>query len=607
MTRHSPSILTAALILAGTLVRGASFADDRPLVAPEAEALEAKTLALADHCVATTVSLIGCADERGGVSQGSGVVVSADGLVLTAAHVLKGMDEVAVRFPDGTAAKAKVLGLDEGGDVAMARILDPAPPKGWPHAEVAPAGTLARGEWTLATGNPGGCKISRPPPLRIGRVIDITPTSLQTDCAVISGDSGGPLFDLKGRVVGIHSNIGLNVHFNRHAPVGVLLAHWKELAAGEAAFTQEGMKPEDGKGGGGPEAVARNAQEAKRMAYFLRGAADVFGDAGPDAVKLVAPCVAAAGPCMVKVIADGKGQSRRLSMGTVVSADGLIVTCADLLPKSGDVSVLLENGDRQQALLLGSDEATNLALLKVDAGRPLACARWREAPALPVGTWVVAPTSGAPAIGVVSVAPRAIPRMEMLYLGTTQAMLGIGARDPFSAVVGEVMRGFPAEKAGIKTGDRLLSIAQTPVHTPEEILKVLALHHAGETLDVQVARQGKKMDFKLTLSGPEQVPFQKEERRSGTAALSSMAGRLSPRTTDFPVAVQHDAALFADGCGGPLLDLRGGVLGINISHFDRVGTYAVPAREAQAAVVRIQKTHVARERGEKTDDPHLHK
>ncbi len=595
MMRHPQLALIAALLWAGTCAHGAPCAAGAAVVAPEAEALEKQTLAVAAHCVETTVSLIGCADEKGGISQGSGVVVSADGLILTAAHVLKGLDEVTVRFPDGTVTKAKALGLDEGGDVAMARILDPAPPGGWPHAEVAPADTLKTGEWTLATGNPGGCKLNRPPPLRIGRVIAITPTALQTDCTVISGDSGGPLFDLKGRVVGIHSNISINVHFNRHAPVGVLLAHWRELAAGQAAFTEDGMKPTAGDRENGHASAPRDAKEAKKMAYFMRGAADVFGDAAPDAVKLVAPGVAAAGACMVKVVVDGRGQSKRVGLGTVVGAGGLIVTCADLLPKSGDVSVLLPNGDQAQALFLGSDQATNLALFKV-AAHALTCARWVEPADLPIGTWVVAPTAGAPAIGVVSVATRAIPKAETLYLGTSQGMLGIGPRDPFSTVVGDVMRGFPADKAGIKAGDRLLSIAGTAVHTPEEILKAIAPHSSGETLAIEAMRGGEKKTFQLALAGPERVPFEKEERRSGTAALSSMAGRLSPRTTEFPVAVQHDAAIWADGCGGPLLNLRGQVLGVNVSRFDRVGTYAIPAKEVMNAVGRIQKACAAEER-----------
>ena len=72
----------------------------------------------------------------------------------------------------------------------------------------------------------------RSPPVRLGRVLG-NGQFVTTDCAVVGGDSGGPLFDLKGEVIGIHSNIGSTLSENRHVPIGVFLGSWDEMIAGK--------------------------------------------------------------------------------------------------------------------------------------------------------------------------------------------------------------------------------------------------------------------------------------------------------------------------------------------------------------------------------------
>ncbi|MEZ5305336.1 MAG: serine protease, partial [Verrucomicrobiales bacterium] len=109
---------------------------------------------------------------RGGAGMGSGVVVSKDGIILTAAHVLRAVGErFRVIFPDGTEAEARALGANFDRDAAMAKIATQREGEGgWPFAPLAPSASVVPGEWCVAMGHPGGYEAERPPPVRVGRV-----------------------------------------------------------------------------------------------------------------------------------------------------------------------------------------------------------------------------------------------------------------------------------------------------------------------------------------------------------------------------------------------------------------------------------------------------
>ena len=168
------------------------------------------------------------------LGEGSGVVVSEDGLVLTVGHVVaKPGNELIVIFPDGRRAAAKALGANFSRDSGLAKITDPGK---WPYVEMGRSDDIKPGAWCMALGHPGGIQQGRTPPIRLGRVLNSGKGArfLVTDATVISGDSGGPLFDLEGRVIGVHSNIGMNVNQNQHVPINVYREQWDDLLAGKA-------------------------------------------------------------------------------------------------------------------------------------------------------------------------------------------------------------------------------------------------------------------------------------------------------------------------------------------------------------------------------------
>ena len=81
------------------------------------------------------------------------------------------------------------LGSDQENDAGLAQLQGEGP---WPHVEMAPANTLGTGDWVVALGHPGGCDLERNVVVRLGRIVRVRQTAIQSDCSLIGGDSGGP-------------------------------------------------------------------------------------------------------------------------------------------------------------------------------------------------------------------------------------------------------------------------------------------------------------------------------------------------------------------------------------------------------------------------------
>jgi serine protease Do len=170
-------------------------------------------------------------EAKGGGGQGSGVVISEDGYVLTAAHVAPTPDKLfVITFPDGKQAKAKSLGSNGKQDDGMLKITEEGK---YPHCEIGKSSDLQKGQWCIAIGHPGGLKPGRTPPVRVGRINAPPGTWVTTEAVLVGGDSGGPLFDMYGKVIGIHSRIGNPLTANMHVPVDQYKTDWERMVAGE--------------------------------------------------------------------------------------------------------------------------------------------------------------------------------------------------------------------------------------------------------------------------------------------------------------------------------------------------------------------------------------
>lgn len=166
-----------------------------------------------------------------GGGYGSGVIVSPEGLILTAGHVVNtGVSQFDIFFPGGQTAKARLVGFNLNVDAAMLQLSGPGP---WPSVELGRQAELDRGDWVVCLGHSGGYELGRKPPVRTGRVLDFRDEMIVTDAVLIGGDSGGPLFDLEGRLIGIHSSIGEVIAENRHVSIDIFRRDWDRLARGD--------------------------------------------------------------------------------------------------------------------------------------------------------------------------------------------------------------------------------------------------------------------------------------------------------------------------------------------------------------------------------------
>jgi serine protease Do len=143
--------------------------------------------------------------------EGSGFIISADGLVLTNHHVVNRASLLFARFADGARVPLERVGGDADMDVALLRLRDS---RAWPHVELGASAGVQVGDWVLAMGHPLG--LGQTVTLGIvsgtGRMLGADAAFhaddfLQTDAAINEGNSGGPLFDMNGRVIGINTAI----------------------------------------------------------------------------------------------------------------------------------------------------------------------------------------------------------------------------------------------------------------------------------------------------------------------------------------------------------------------------------------------------------------
>ncbi|MCB9828133.1 MAG: trypsin-like peptidase domain-containing protein, partial [Planctomycetes bacterium] len=199
------AVLAASPALAGPIEvpdydPARSFAPLIDAVAPAVVAVKAVTITTGDDGIETTKN-----------SEGSGFLVSEGGRVLTNAHVLQNVEKLSVRLWDGRELPATVLGADRDVDIAVLQIQGKGP---WPWLALGDSEGARTGDRVLALGNPLGLGISATAGIvsAKGRVLNLdkwyrSDDFIQTDAAINQGNSGGPLFDLDGHVVGMNTAV----------------------------------------------------------------------------------------------------------------------------------------------------------------------------------------------------------------------------------------------------------------------------------------------------------------------------------------------------------------------------------------------------------------
>lgn len=678
--------------------------------------LEQKTISLAPPLVQATVGL----SIVRGMGAGSGVIVSEDGLILTAGHVVPAPgEEMIVHFSDGKRVRAKALGADKQVDAGLAQITE----KGkYPFVKMGKSANLKKGDWVMAIGNPGGYRPDRKPPIRLGRVLSLPLREagalwIRTDATVAPGDSGGPLFNMDGEVVGIHSNISPDTSENRHVAVDDFTKRWDAMMAskvtgrmfsnGTGSRSQLGIKPEDKDGKvriaevvknsaaakaglqagdiivnidgndiskaddvynrlrrkrsgnevrvlvlrdgeekeitakmqEGPRtfenptedmeaflkkhgyqrpdgvweyektpetedeynALMAKAAERRRKAYQAGGELQLNKEDAKNSPKLVEALSTIAKPITRSLVniyngVDGTFEEKPSVLGTIISKDGYIVTKASELKKEFYCMI---NGKEYDAKLVGKSDEFDLALLKIDA-KDLVPITWASQSDPAPGALLISPTLDTKAekqvaLSIVSNTTREIGSS----VAANRAVLGVQfAMDSEEPRMGVVTKNGPADKAGIKVGDIILTVNGKEVTTREKVQQMLKPMNPGDKVILEIKRKNtnedkeEKLKIEVKLGARSEI-FANQMGGGGRgdlqAALFARAAGVSKRNEDFPEVLTHDAALRSQQMGGPLLNLAGQAIGLNIARFDRTGSYAITYKTLQPLIEKLKE------------------
>lgn len=262
----------------------------------------------------------------------------------------------------------------------------------------------------------------------------------------------------------------------------------------------------------------------------------------------------------VSLYADGS----QVALGTIIQADGYVVTKASELPES--VTCQLSDGRHVSTKLVALHPDFDLALLKVDA-TSLPAIQWGDSNKLNAGSWLVTTslTEEPTAIGIVSSPARPLPK--------PQAMLGVGL-EQFGDLprVNRVIDGSAAATAGLQIGDVIASVNGKVMDRPQTVSATISSLQPGERISLVIKRSGRSLSLPAVLGDATRIGNLEQ-----VELMESLGGPLSGRRTGFPFVLEHDTVLRPKDCGGPLVDLDGNAVGINIARVSRVSSYALPS------------------------------
>ena len=500
-----------------------------------------------------------------GTATASGVIVDPGGLILTAGHVVGGrQNRFLVELPDGRPFRASVLGSVFEGDLDLALLrleADPTAdgPLELPHLALAPAGSLTRGQWILALGHAAAISSSRvgEPASRIGRVLTSDRASLAIDSPIDAGDSGGPIVDLEGRVVGIASRCGAAAWQNLATSIDAIEAWWPHLNDD----TIEPPRIDDWSGRVGRRTPLGSKRDPELLARLAEVATHTEGR-----------------------IVEIRDDDRLVGQGTVVGPNRVIAKASLLARQTRSPQVVQRLGTerrRSTAVPIGLDPDLDLVLLETpgiaaaDGDEPVGRQTDTDA-----GTMIVIPgdAGDAAAIGIVardrdelSVADTPDDR-PFLGVATTQSRAG-GLR------VTTVVSNAAAARAGLIEGDRIIAIDDVPMNAPADLPKALATHDFGDRLTVTIARGDETRTLELTLGlrpdrSRELVPG---NTSTGTSRLSSGFGPVHLVDADRPL----------HAVGGPAIDLDGRVVGWIAARRARTSLVVIPWPRVLASLRRM--------------------
>jgi serine protease Do len=178
-------------------------------------------------------------------------------------------------------------------------------------------------------------------------------------------------------------------------------------------------------------------------------------------------------------------------------------------------------------------------------------------------------------VGVVSSLAREIPQ-DRGFLGVLLGETSEGSR------IDHVLQESSAERFGLLTGDIIYAVDGRRIRDRATLIRTVQQFQPGAKVEFDILRDGKRITRQITLTREEEVAAAED------GSLQHEGGPLSNRRSGFSQVLQHDCPLRPNQCGGPLVDLDGRVVGINIARAGRVESYALPSQLVQARLARLK-------------------
>jgi serine protease Do len=486
--------------------------------------------------------------------QFSGVVVSADGYILTAAHTILPGKNYKVFFPDGRECIALALGKIENKDtpgipdVGMMKITD----KGtWPFAEMGYSASLVTNEPCISISYPESLNQTLPT-LRLGNVAEVKNEYgfIRSTCKMEPGDSGGPLFDYYGRVIGLHSAIDVSEEMNFEIPVDLYRRYWTALNE-ETLYTAFPEKPDSVKVDPLFHLLQKESQQKALHPEF----------AAPTVKNSV---------FLIKSMVKGENQEIEATLLNVKTPTG--DKKQFLLSKNtmvGENAQLYINGSSTPLKLVGKDQGNDLVLFQI--GQKLMGGidldvDLTDTAKIEMGRFLYTIEQNGKVIpSVLGSSLFSLPKINSQpYLG---AMVVYNSSPVQFSLIKE---GSPAEKAGLKVGDELISINGKPMKKASEFAPEILKYWADDELTFEWTNPSGKMSKTFKLDGRGQSVFNHPAEK--------FEGGKSARRDGFNAVFTHDAAIKPNACGSPVFDWEGNFYGINIARFSRTTTVVVPKK-----------------------------
>ncbi len=303
---------------------------------------------------------------------------------------------------------------------------------------------------------------------------------------------------------------------------------------------------------------------------------------GKKMLQTFRPVVAKASESTVRLVVDGKD----VGFGTIVDGDGYVLTKWSLVTGKTDIACKLKDGKVLAAKVVGYKDddkiegAFDLAMLKVEA-KGLKAIEWRPSKDAVAGKWVASVSNGEEpiAVGVISVAKRKFaggdqpprkginPKAGFLGVQLETAMGG--------AKVAVVSPNSPAAKAvphPLKPNDIIYEAAGKKIVDHQALIETIQRFKAGDKVLLKFKRDDEDKETNVTLGKIDPKNF-------GINPQETMGTTLSMRRGFFPAIIQHDSGVRPEDCGGPIVDLDGKAVGINISRGGRTETFALASED----------------------------